>query len=241
MSIKKEIDKEYLKEILFILDKIYKKGYRNNFTDNLVIIGCSFYYKLFPSYLLENEFIQDMNWIKENSENVISFQERETLEYRCYQSSRGFTTGRALPSKPKDEKEILIFINDWGKFNKFYSEIKEKTQENKTFSTKKVSIWLDEKGIHSDSEIVFPFKITKGVGTLPRTKMIIFLSKQDKNIPISKITEKSGYSGTKALKVSVKNINSIFKSRLEEKFINHNKENGTLGINREKFNFSCKL
>lgn len=114
---------EYLGEILFILDKIYKKGLRNNFFNNLIVVGDSLYHKLFPSYLSEDEFKEDLNWINEQTNGIVSFQERETFKYKFYKSDIHFQSGRARPPKPENEKEIQIFISDWDDFKKFYKKI----------------------------------------------------------------------------------------------------------------------
>jgi len=188
---------------------------------------------------IKSEYIGD---VEKGSGTITGFTEEESLflfvhtiialEYQNYLEIEDFLYG---------EKGLFDLYR-----RSFVFKIKLKETFFKEFckskvKNKKLLVWLDNGGIQSESGVIFPFKIIKGVKTLPRTKMIVFLSKQNKNIPTNELTKKSSYSEAKALKRSVKDINRVFISSLGEEFINHDKANGTFGINREKFNFSCRL
>lgn len=118
-----------------------------------------------------------------------------------------------------------------------------KMAEKVIFSETKIknnNIWLDEKGISCGRGVIFPFKIIKGSRCLPRTKMLIFLSKQKNNVPTKKLLEKSGFSRDSALKRCIEELNTIFVSNLGKELICHDKTNGTFGINRDSFNFAYR-
>ncbi|MBU1557872.1 hypothetical protein KKC45_02830 [Patescibacteria group bacterium] len=105
---------------------------------------------------------------------------------------------------------------------------------------KSKNIWLDEKGINSDYGVIFPFKIIKGSKSLPRTKTLIFLSKQKNNIPTKQFFDNSGFTQISSLKRSIDEINTVFISHLGKELICHDKVNGTFGINKDSFNFTCR-